>query len=55
LKFSEIDEKYVTTQINKVNIKKATGKDGISPKIFKIAKPAIVKPITDLINKIVMP
>jgi len=51
LKFSEIDEKYVTKQINKVNIKKATGKDGISPKIKKIAKPAIVKPITDLINK----
>ena len=51
MKFSEIDEKYVTKQINKVDIKKATGKDGIFPKILKIAKPAIVKPITDLINK----
>ena len=50
LKFSEIDEKYVTKQINKVDIKKATGKDGISPKIF-MAGLAIVKPITDLINK----
>jgi hypothetical protein len=26
-------------------------KDGIFPKILKIAEPAIVKPITDLINK----
>lgn len=51
LKFSEIDEKYVTKQINKVNIKKATGKGGITLKMFKITKPAIVKPITDLLNK----
>ena len=51
LKFKAIDEDYVNKQINKVNIKKATGKDGISPKILKIAKPVIVKPITTLINK----
>jgi hypothetical protein len=43
LKFSEIDEKYVTTQINKVNIKKATGKDGISPKNFKIADKGLLE------------
>ena len=51
LKFKAIDEDYVNKQINKVNIKKATGKDGISPKILKIAKLVIVKPITTLINK----
>ena len=35
LKCSEIDETYVTIkQINKANIKKATGKDGISLHFF---------------------
>jgi hypothetical protein len=37
-------------QINKINIKKATGIDQISPKILKIAKHAVVAPITQLIN-----
>ena len=30
--------------------KKATGHDGISAKILKLAKPVIVRPITSLIN-----
>ena len=34
-----------------MNINKATGKDGISVKILKIAKPIVSKPITMLINK----
>ena len=35
---------------NYINIKKATGIDQISPKILKIAKHAVVAPITQLIN-----
>ena len=39
-------------QINQAKFKKkATGRDGISAKLLKFAKPAIVKPITNLINK----
>jgi len=51
LQFKNIDENYVSKLISKVNIKKATGRDGISPKLLKIAKPAIVRPISNLINK----
>ena len=51
LVFKEIDIDFIEKQINKANIKKATGKDGISPKLLKLAKPAISKPITNLINK----
>ena len=42
---------FVSKQINKANSKKATGHDGISAKLLKFAKPAIVKPITNSINK----
>ena len=44
-------EDLVTKQINKLNIKKATGYDGISPKIIKFAQPVITNPIKVLINK----
>jgi hypothetical protein len=37
--------------INKLNIKKATGFDGISAKMIKLAKPVVTGPITSLINK----
>jgi hypothetical protein len=39
--FKPINEDFVTKQINKLNIKKATGYDGISPKILKFAQPEI--------------
>ena len=51
LKFESIDISFVEKQIDKMNINKATGKDGISVKILKIAKPIVSKPITMLINK----
>jgi hypothetical protein len=35
----------------KTNVKKATGRDGISAKLLKLAKPVIAKPITKMINK----
>jgi hypothetical protein len=34
-----------------LNIKKAAGYDGISPKILKLSMPCIVEPITFFINK----
>jgi hypothetical protein len=37
--FKPINEDFVIKQINKLNIKKATGYDGISPKIIKFAQP----------------
>jgi hypothetical protein len=37
--------------LNKLNIKKATGYDGISSKIIKFAQPVITNPIKVLINK----
>ena len=47
----EIENDFVSKQISKANPKEATGRDGISVKLLKSAKPAIVKPITNLINK----
>ena len=49
--FHDIKEDFIIRQINKINIKKATGRDGISAKIKKIAKPVIAKPISELVNK----
>ena len=49
--FKHINEDFVDKQICKLSVKKATGYDEISPKILKLAKPAVVKPITELINK----
>ena len=36
--FKPINEDFVTNQINKFNIKKATGYDDISPKIIKFSQ-----------------
>ena len=44
-------EEYVNKQISKLNIKKATGYDSISPKILKLAQPSISNPIKILVNK----
>ena len=50
LHFKSISEDFVEKQINKLSVKKATGIDEISPKILKLAKPMVKKPITQLIN-----
>jgi hypothetical protein len=34
LNFKHVSEEFVTKQVNKLNVKKATGHDGISPKIL---------------------
>ena len=46
-----LTEEYVNKQISKLNIKKATGYDSISPKILKLAQPSISDPINILVNK----
>ena len=46
LNFKPVSSNFVSKQINKLNIKKATGYDGISPKILKLSMPCIVEPIT---------
>jgi hypothetical protein len=51
LNFKHVSEEFVTKQINKLNVKKATGHDGISPKILKMAQQEITNPITKLVNK----
>ncbi len=48
--FKETNEETVSKLINRLGVKKATGVDGISAKLLKNGKPALVKPLTDLIN-----
>ena len=48
--FKPIDENVVSRDIDHLGLKKATGNDGISTKILKIAKPVIARPIANLIN-----
>jgi hypothetical protein len=45
LNFKPVSSDFVSKQINKLNVKKATDYDGISPKILKLSKPCIVEPI----------
>ena len=51
LEFLPISTDFVDKQLKKLNTKKATGIDGISVKVLKLAQPVITKPITQLINK----
>ena len=51
LEFKEISDEFVHKQINKTSVKNATGRNGISAKLLKLAKPVIAKPITKMINK----
>ena len=46
LYFKPISEDFIEKQINKLNVKKATGIDQISPKILKVSKPVVKAPIT---------
>ena len=41
LDFKPIEENFISKQINKLSLKKATGHDGISSKILKFAKPVV--------------
>ena len=49
--FNAVDSDFVAKQIDKINIKKATGKDGISSKILKLSESEVSYPISKLITK----
>jgi hypothetical protein len=49
LTFKPVAPTFVDKQINKLNMKKATGFDGISAKMIKLAKPVVTGPITGYI------
>ena len=49
--FKPVSDEFVEKQINKINIKKATGIDQISPKILKIAKHAVAFKICESLTK----
>jgi hypothetical protein len=51
LNSKHVSEEFVNKQINQLNVKKATGHNGISPKILKMAQQEITNPITKLVNK----
>jgi hypothetical protein len=55
LSFRPVTEEYVNKQISKLNMKKATGYDSISPKILKLGQPSISNPIKILVNKSIFP
>ena len=48
--FTEVSLDHVSELLSKVNIKKSTGSDKITPRIFKLSSPILCQPLTDLIN-----
>lgn len=52
--FKTVDESFICKQIDKLGVKKATGWDGISAKLLKLAKPSIAAPVTVLVNKTIL-
>ena len=46
----EINTKTVTDYLLKINAKKSTGPDGLSPKILKLSASAVATPLTSLFN-----
>ena len=50
LNFQPVNKEFISKQIDKLSMKKATGHDGISAKILRLAKPAVVEPVTKMIS-----
>ena len=48
--FSRIDEDMVRQILCNLNVRKATGADGISARLLKMTAPAIAKSLTHLFN-----
>ena len=48
--FKPVSENFISKQIDKLKIKKATDIDSIPAKVLKLGKPALVKPLTKLVN-----
>ena len=51
LNFNPITINFVDKRINKLNSKKATGIDGISSKLIKLAKHTVSPYLTNIINQ----
>ena len=51
LTFAPVCNAFVSKQIDKLSVKKATGHAGISSKLIKLAKPSITDHITTIVNK----
>ena len=50
LSFSPVNSTFISKQIDKLSSRKATGHDGISTKLLKLAKPVVVEPIRNMVN-----
>ena len=48
--FAEINSETMTAYLSKIEVKKSTGHDGISPKILKLSTPSLASPLTTLFN-----
>ncbi len=53
LTFQNIDEENVSELINNLSPKTGFGFDGISSKLLKLIKTAVIKPITIIINQMI--
>jgi len=52
-KFKRINEDTVLNMLQKIDITKATGLDGVSPYLLKIAAPVIANSLTTIFNRII--
>ena len=48
--FTEINSETMIAYLSKIEAKKSTGHDGLSPKILKLSTPSLVDPLTTLFN-----
>lgn len=48
--FTEINSETTTAYLSKIEIRKSTGHDGLSPKILKLSTPSLADPLTTLFN-----
>ena len=49
-RFTEIDEETVLRHLTNINVRKATGADGISAKLLRMTAPGIAKKLTKMFN-----
>ena len=50
LNFQPVNKEFISKQIDKLSMKKATGHDGISAKILRLAEPAVIESVAKMIN-----
>ena len=49
--FHDIDDEFLLKQLLSLDVKKATGLDGISAKLLKIGAPCIFRSLTYIMNR----